>query len=174
MKLVYTYKNKRFEFPVKETPQELKLCGFGICGVTKTSYNKLNLYSMKGKISMEYKNINRRQKKIILKESLDSFNKYATFQGLIFVDDSFRALNKDEQLAILLHEGGHAFGDTLDEEYCDNCAIAVVGEPILVSALEKLYLFAAGGDIEIAKLILKNNIETGYSHREKFHWNLLK
>ena len=174
MKLVYNFKGRKYEFPVKETPTELKMCGFGICGVTKTSYNKLNLYSMKGKISMEYKNINRRQKKIILKESLDSFNKYATFQGLIFVDDSFKVLNKEEQLAILLHEGGHAFGDTLNEEYCDKCAIAVVGEQILVSALEKLYLYIAQGDIELAKMILKNNIETCYAHREKFHWDILK
>lgn len=174
MKLVYNFKGRKYEFPVKETPTELKMCGFGICGVTKTSYNKLNLYSMKGKISMEYKNINRRQKKIILKESLDSFNKYATFQGLIFVDNSFNCLDKNEQLAILLHEGGHAFDDTLDEEHCDNCAIAVVGERILVSALEKLYLYVAQGDIEIAKLILKENFKMGYAHRERFHWNLLK
>ena len=172
MKLVYTYKNKRFEFPVKETPQELKLCGFGICGVTRSSFNGFNENIFKAKIAMEPSN--KRKRKKMLKESRDSLNKMLTYQGLIFIDDSFKVLNKEEQLAILLHEGGHAFGDTLNEEYCDKCAIAVVGEQILVSALEKLYLYIAQGDIELAKMILKNNIETCYAHREKFHWDILK
>ena len=173
MKMVYNYKGKRYEFPVKETPTELKICGFGRCGVTKNSFKDFNVNRVKAKIALT-KNVNRRMRKKFLKESLESMSKFASLQGLIFIDDSFRILNDDEKLAILLHEGGHAFGDTLDEEFCDEQAIKIVGEQILVSALEKLYIFTAGGDIEIAKLILKNNIETGYSHREKFHWNLLK
>lgn len=173
MKLVYNFKGRKYEFPVKETPTELKMCGFGICGVTKSSFKSFNVNSVKAKIALT-KNINKRARKRFLKESLDSLSKMSTLQGLIFIDESFKALNKDEQLAILLHEGGHAFDDTLNEEHCDNCAIAVVGEQILVSALEKLYLYVAQGDIDIAKIILRENFKVGYSHRERFHWNLLK
>lgn len=164
MKITFKYKGKKYSFGVKYT-EECPFATNGTCAIYANAALSMNFYSY---IKSNY-SLNRRQSK---KTARYIFNLAATNAGQIFIDYDLYELKKEEQLAVLLHESGHAYHN-YGEEMSDSLAINVVGEKILVSALEKIYLKRAENDIVLAKAMLKYDIENEYPHRKSFKWKRL-